>query len=275
MADREIEPQGSQAEDAGRSGCPQGPPANGPPTTGAISPEPPHSPTHYRIKNWDRFQHYHKEHRSPPWIKLHRTILDDVDLAEIPASTCYYLILMWLLGSESEGIIPADFRTLRFRLRRQQLGEKDIQVLVEYGFIEPCYHDGTNLVPTWYQPGTNMVPSRARARAPSHSPSFFKEIDTSKDSAKQGSEVGDVIPEDCMEIAAALDRVERLRGISGLRDWRWWQALGDVYDGRVDPVEQIGLMGVWFATKRGRRARYTDWKRFVSGWFKRAAEEGA
>ncbi len=28
----------------------------------------------YRIKNWDKFQHF--KNRRPPWIKLHREILD-------------------------------------------------------------------------------------------------------------------------------------------------------------------------------------------------------
>jgi len=28
-----------------------------------------------KIKNWHKFQHY--KHRNPPWIKLHRGLLDD------------------------------------------------------------------------------------------------------------------------------------------------------------------------------------------------------
>jgi hypothetical protein len=34
------------------------------------------------IKNWSEFQHY--KDRNPPWIKLHRALLDDYAFAALP-----------------------------------------------------------------------------------------------------------------------------------------------------------------------------------------------
>ena len=38
--------------------------------------------TRLRVKNWSAFQHY--RHRRPPWIKLHRGLLDDFAWHRLP-----------------------------------------------------------------------------------------------------------------------------------------------------------------------------------------------
>ena len=70
-----------------------------------------------RIKNWDKFQHF--KNRKPPWIKLYRDILDDVDINMISDRCHRVLIGLWLLASEDKegnGKLP-DVRTIAFRLR--------------------------------------------------------------------------------------------------------------------------------------------------------------
>lgn len=69
----------------------------------------------YRFRNWDRFQHYKK--RLPPWIKLHRSLLDDAQFHALEAQAAKYLPLAWLLASENNGVLNFTDEALAFRLR--------------------------------------------------------------------------------------------------------------------------------------------------------------
>ena len=74
-----------------------------------------------RIKNWSQFQHF--KDRRPPWIKLYRDILDDIEWHELDAKSAKVLVMLWLIASESDGVIP-DTKKLAFRLR---MTEKDTE----------------------------------------------------------------------------------------------------------------------------------------------------
>lgn len=68
-----------------------------------------------RIKNWKKFQHF--KDRKPPWIKLYRDILDDVEWHELDAQSAKVLVMLWLIASENDnGELPS-FKSLAFRLR--------------------------------------------------------------------------------------------------------------------------------------------------------------
>lgn len=86
-------------------------------------------------KNWRDFQHY--KDRSPPWIRLHRALLDNKDFHRLPVASRALAPMLWLLASESVGgAINADCDDLAFRLRTT---EKDIrqalQPLIDKGFF--------------------------------------------------------------------------------------------------------------------------------------------
>lgn len=67
-------------------------------------------------KNWHTFQHYNK--RNPPWIKLHRALLDDYDFSQLPVGSRALAPMLWLIASESkDGQIRMTFEALAFRLR--------------------------------------------------------------------------------------------------------------------------------------------------------------
>ena len=70
-----------------------------------------------KIKNWQKFQHY--KHRNPPWIKLHKTLLDDPDWHDLSADLTKVLVNLWLIASECNGELPAS-RVLAFRLRTDE-----------------------------------------------------------------------------------------------------------------------------------------------------------
>lgn len=85
------------------------------------------------IKKWSEFQHY--KDRSPPWIKLHRKLLDNIDYYKLSGEAAKALPLIWLIGSEDDGRIP-ELRILAFRLRlSESVAEGVIQELRDGGFI--------------------------------------------------------------------------------------------------------------------------------------------
>ena len=101
-------------------------------------------------KNWDNFQHY--KHRSPPWIKLHRNLLDDMHYQRLPIASKALAPMLWLLASESsDGVINRTPEEIAFRLR---MSEKDvlsaIKPLIDNGFftdadnmLADCLQDAT------------------------------------------------------------------------------------------------------------------------------------
>ena len=102
------------------------------------------------VKNWRVFQHY--KDRSPPWIKLQKSLLDDFDFQMLPIASKALAPMLWLLASEHEdGSIDADPRRIAFRLRWP---EADIiaglKPLIDGGFLfvasgvlAPCLQDAT------------------------------------------------------------------------------------------------------------------------------------
>lgn len=90
-------------------------------------------------KNWIDFQHY--KHRSPPWIKLHRALLDNFDFHRLPVASRALAPCLWLLASEhAEGHIDADPEKLAFRFR-MDVAEVDgaLKPLIDSGFFT-CIH---------------------------------------------------------------------------------------------------------------------------------------
>jgi hypothetical protein len=67
-----------------------------------------------KIKNWSKFQHF--KDRKPPWVKLYRDVLDDIEWYELDPLASKVLVMCWLIASEDEGRLP-NAKTLAFRLR--------------------------------------------------------------------------------------------------------------------------------------------------------------
>jgi hypothetical protein len=69
----------------------------------------------YSVKDWSEYQHY-KDRTSPPWIKLHKKLLDDPDFHDLSGEAVKALMMIWLVASENDGKLP-DIKKLAFRLR--------------------------------------------------------------------------------------------------------------------------------------------------------------
>jgi len=100
-------------------------------------------------KNWNNFQHY--KDRLPPWIKLHRELLNNKQFMRLPTASKALAPMFWLLASESkseEGVFDASDDELEFRLRMSvkeiQLGRKSLIdngfFCVASGMLAECVH---------------------------------------------------------------------------------------------------------------------------------------
>ena len=84
------------------------------------------------VKNWKDFQHYGK--RNPPWIKLHRAVIDDYTFCSLPDVAKSHLMLLWLYASQNNGRVPIDLPFLENKLSIKNL---DLAILSEHGFLIP------------------------------------------------------------------------------------------------------------------------------------------
>ena len=74
-------------------------------------------------KNWAVFQHY--KDRCPPWIKLHRDLLNNRAYMSLPIASRAIAPMLWLLASESkDGVFDGSLDELVFRLH---ISEKEYQ----------------------------------------------------------------------------------------------------------------------------------------------------
>ncbi|NBT69100.1 MAG: hypothetical protein EBT78_15210 [Betaproteobacteria bacterium] len=75
-----------------------------------------------RIKNWNKFQHF--KDRKPPWVKLYRDVLDDLEWYELDPLASKVLVMCWLIASEDDGNLPST-KNLAFRLRMTEKQTND------------------------------------------------------------------------------------------------------------------------------------------------------
>lgn len=110
-----------------------------------------------KIRNLQRFQHY--RNRYPPWIKLHREILDNPGYCRLGDSAWRLGLELLLVTSESEnGHLETTPEELSWRLRRT-VTHADLEELVKARFLEPLEgppaHADTPEAPETAQPGPN------------------------------------------------------------------------------------------------------------------------
>ena len=87
-------------------------------------------------KNWRDFQHY--KDRNPPWIRLHKGLLDNYEFQCLPVASRALAPMLWLLASDHiDGIIDADVKRLAFRLRMDAAElSQALKPLIDAGFFE-------------------------------------------------------------------------------------------------------------------------------------------
>ena len=71
------------------------------------------------VKNWESFQSY--KDRRPPWVRLHKSLLDDYEFQSMSANARALLPMIWLIASEDKdpqsGCVRGSYASVTFRLR--------------------------------------------------------------------------------------------------------------------------------------------------------------
>jgi len=105
-------------------------------------------------KNWKKFQHYNK--RNPPWIKLHKGLLDDYDFQCLQDASKALAISLWLLASEYQaGEIDLSLRQICYRLRiAEDRFILSLNELEKQGFMDVYHDDASAMLARCYQYAT-------------------------------------------------------------------------------------------------------------------------
>lgn len=195
-------------------------------------------------KNWRDFQHY--KDRNPPWIRLHKSLLDNYDFQCLPVASRALAPMLWLLASDSlDGKIDATPKRLAFRLRMtEREAVEALKPLIDNGFFMPeqdaselladCLHDA---VPEAEAEALQRTETEAEKKQPraSRSATTSKPDDVSEQvwsdwnqlrKAKRATVTATVIAEARAEAVKAGLTLERFltiwcaRGSQGLQaDW--------------------------------------------------------
>lgn len=91
------------------------------------------------MKDWSSFQSY--KDRNPPWIRLHKRLLDNFKFQSMSVQARALLPMLWLMASEdknpSSGMLRIGYEEITFRLRGDILEIKQtIEEIIRAGFIE-------------------------------------------------------------------------------------------------------------------------------------------
>jgi hypothetical protein len=126
----------------------------------------------YVVKNWKDHQHY--KNRRPPWIKLHRTLLDDCDYLRLQPASRALAPLMWLLASEGiNGVVEGEAAELAFRLRLTESEVQDgLNGLLSIGYIARYQDASAMLAPCKREtrPETETEKRQSESESEIHSP---------------------------------------------------------------------------------------------------------
>jgi hypothetical protein len=123
--------------------------------------EMPNEPWKLTPKNWERFQHY--KDRAPPWIKLHRGLLDDYKFHCLPVASRALAPCIWLLAAEYDGgEICASPEEIAYRLHCSvESFVEAVKPLIDAGFLT-----ASNVLADCYQ---DAMPEKRRGREDSDS----------------------------------------------------------------------------------------------------------
>ena len=94
-----------------------------------------------RVANWGTWQSYRSDRGQPPWIKVHRQLLRNVEWVELTDAQRGQLVAIWLLAADHNGAIPASaalIKKLCFMTK-----EPDLNLFIQLGFLETPASDAT------------------------------------------------------------------------------------------------------------------------------------
>jgi hypothetical protein len=102
-----------------------------------------------KIANWDRWQTYRKDRGQPPWIKIHRSLMRNLEWIQLTDAERGQLVAIWLLAADHDGVIMASPKLIQKLCFTEKA--PDLELFISLGFIEP---------------GANVTPERRQGDAP-------------------------------------------------------------------------------------------------------------
>jgi len=111
---------------------------------------------YFSVKDFTSFQHY--KDRTPPWIKLYNSTLDDYEISNLPDASKAHLFAIWLLASRYDNKIPYDAEWVARRINAT--AKVDLDILVKSGKII-LDQDCSNVLAPCKQ---NAIPEREAER---------------------------------------------------------------------------------------------------------------
>ena len=121
-----------------------------------------------KVKDWNKFQHF--KDRKPPWIKLYRDILDDLEWHELDPVAAKALVAIWLIASENDGEL-LEMKKLAFRLRVSEKQAISIVSQLDHWLIQ----DDINVISDRYQDDSLEIETET----------YRKETETKKETEKR------------------------------------------------------------------------------------------
>lgn len=112
----------------------------------------------YKVKDWEKFQHFKDGSRSILWIKLYKDLLNDIEWFNLDPASAKALIGIWLVASENNGELPS-MRELAFRLRMTEKSLESTLTNLSHFLLQ----DDINLISDGYQVDT-LEKSKSKRR---------------------------------------------------------------------------------------------------------------
>lgn len=107
-----------------------------------------------KIHNWDKWQSYRKDRGQPPWIKVHREVMRNMEWMDLNDAQRGQLVQIWLLAADKDGQISDDPK----KIKRVcfMTSEPDLNLFIKLGFID----SDANTAPERRQDGVTMTNQR-------------------------------------------------------------------------------------------------------------------
>lgn len=113
-----------------------------------------------RIRKWEVWQSYRKGRGQPSWIKVHRSLMRDVNWVSLTDAQRGQLVGIWLLAADHHGTIPSDPTVIRKLCFMET--EPDLKAFINLGFIDGRRQPDAKVATSGRQRGANVAPTRCQ-----------------------------------------------------------------------------------------------------------------
>lgn len=175
-------------------------------------------------RNWADFQHY--KDRDPPWIKLHKKLLDDYEYQNLPLASRALAPMLWLLASEDkDGVINANEAKLAFRLRMSTGELTDaLMPLIQANFFT-VEHDASDAIAQCKQDAMPETETQDKAETEAQGRQIARSADA--DEPTQALQAFNLLAEELswpaaqrLTVARRSKLKQRLVEVGGIAGWR-------------------------------------------------------